>query len=295
MNRFAMKKNNRFTGLGQIISGVFFVIALLSSWNCNIINPPEKTPTYITIDSFSFDTLPNTGTGSQKITSAFVFYNNNSVGTFELPATIPILADAPGKLFIAPGVTYSGLNNYQFQYPYFRFDTTSIEPGINKTFNPTTSYYSTALPNFLMEDFELGNTFIQKSGDTTLSRVNDPNLVFEGSGAGYLYLKAPQHFAESIMSQTFRAQADAYIELNYKCSIPFDVGLFAISQNGQDGGFYFSGFKPRDTWNKVYIGTQDFINTYPNREYRIMISAALGGEASGYVSIDNIKVVTKQQ
>lgn len=264
--------------------------------SCNIINPKEKTPTYVTLDSFQFQSIPETGTANQKITSAFVYLDNAFVGVFALPATFPILSDKAGELTIAPGVTYSGLSDFQLQYPYFRSYKDTLTPGQYKRLAPATAYWSKDAANFLIEDFELGNKFVFRDGDTTLDRVVKPELVLEGASAGYVYLRAPQTFSESVMTDAFTAKTDCYIELNYKGTIPFEVGLFATSNSGaQDQSSYFIGFRPRDNWTKVYIGTQDFLNAYPNRSYRMLIRALLpGGQSEGALSIDNVKILTKK-
>lgn len=281
----------------KLITGVGFIGVVAGIFSgCDIINPKEKAPTYVTIDSMSFQGIPETGTASQKITSAFVYLDNAFVGVFDLPTTFPVLSDKKGTLTVAPGVTYSGLSDYQLQYPYFRPYIDTFFPGKPYHLSAKTSYWSKDIANFLMEDFELGNKFVLRDGDTTLTRVVQPNLVMEGIGAGYIYLKSPQTFSESVMTDAFSAKSDCYIEMNYRSTIPFEVGLYATSNlGGQDNRGYIIGFKPRDNWNKVYIGTQDFFNAFPNSSYRLMIRASLpSGQSDGYVSIDNIKILNKK-
>jgi hypothetical protein len=58
---------------------------------------------------------------------------------------------------------------------------------------------------------------------------------------------------------------------------------------------YLFGYKPRSDWNKVYIGLQDFIGANPDEIYKIIVKVQPGGTATGYVSFDNLKVITRKQ
>ncbi len=276
------------------------IVALLACFllnSCEVINPDEKIPTYVHIDSFSFVPTPNTGTSSQKITTAWVYFDTEPVGVFELPATFPILMDKPGKLTVTPGIMYSGLSNAQTQYPFFLSDTMTISPatasGSVINFIPKTRYISDSLLKIVIEDFEEGNSFLTVGGDTGLVRVSDPSLVFEKNYAGYIHF-ANNKLSENIMSKSFTARVESFLELNYKCSLPFEVGLQSTNASGQYFTAYLYGFKPRSEWNKVYVGLQDFITQYPNKEYRVVIRVGPFDGSTGYVSLDNLKVITKK-
>lgn len=273
------------------------IIGLMVITNsCNIINPAEQVPTYVHIDSFAFSATPNVGTISHKITSAWVYFDNQAVGAFDLPATIPVLGNSKGKLLVLPGVTYSGLNSVQYTYPYYTGDTTSLQPGTGLTINftPKTQYISDSILNLTIEDFENSNSFVNYTGDTNVVRVNTPSLVFEGQYAGYLFLKS-QDYNESILNIPFKTKGtEAFVEIDYKSSIPFEVGLQTTNQSGQLFVQYIYGFKPRAEWNKIYVGLAEFIALYPNNTYRVVIKAIPQDANGGYVQLDNIKVISKK-
>ena len=266
--------------------------------SCNIVNPAEKIPTYIQIDSFQFVPTNNTGSSSHKITSAWVYFDNQTVGVFDLPATVPILAESKGVVLVIPGVTFSGINNIQTQYPYYLSDTLTIVPGVGKVVNfiPETKYLADTILNSVIVDFETGVGFNRVIGDTEIVVVEDPNLVFEGSKSGYIYLDN-KSYSENIMLQGFSdPRAESFLEMDYKCSLPFEVGLQTTNATGQLFTQYIYGFKPRTTWNKVYMGFNEFVSAFPNKQYRVVIRVgSLGGDpVTGFVSLDNIKVFTKR-
>ena len=64
---------------------IFFVL-LLVNLSCQIIESPEKAPSFIHIDDFIFNISNNNqGTNSEKITDAWIYVNGNLEGVYELP------------------------------------------------------------------------------------------------------------------------------------------------------------------------------------------------------------------
>ncbi len=262
--------------------------------SCDIINPEEQQPTYVRIDSFAFEPGVNTGTSSQRITSVWAYLNGQILGAFDLPATIPVLADEPSELLLRAGVMYGGISDILIPYPFFRGDTMTLTPtpGEIINFTPKTRYFSEDLLNFINEDFELGNSFTLVYGDTTLERTSDPSLVFEGDFSGHIEFNNHK-FAEYVMTTSFTSSGSAgtFAEINYRGSLPFDVGITTTNSGGQAVSQYLFTYRAREDWNKVYVGMQDFINAYPNRPYRLLIRVYSAEPTQGYVSLDNIKVV----
>jgi hypothetical protein len=278
---------------------LFVIVAGIYASGCNTINPEEKVPTYIHLDTINFvNTNPTKeGTTSQNITSAWVYFNNNPIGVFDLPATVPILADAPGQVSISAGVAYSGLG-YASLYPFFNSDTFTLTPAPGTILKPkpTISYVDAAVFTW-KEDFETGNAFINTNADnptdTSLVRTNAPGDIFEGGGSGVIYLDANHPTSENISNNGFPIKAgQSFIELNYKCNTSFQVGL-QTSKQGAVLFEYIAGVKAKESWNKVYIGLSNFTGTYQGAQYRIMIKAGLdNGLSNGYVLLDNIKVIS---
>lgn len=281
---------------------LFFVPVLLSVFGCNVINPAEPVPTYVKIDSVILDiTDPSQqGSASHNITSVWIYYNNSPVGIFDLPCHVPVITEGEtGKLSVIPGITLNGLVDLQPQYSFFTFDTLTLvsNPGNTVNFTPVTSY--TAAADFpYKEDFEVGNSFLpftpELTDDTSIRRTGDKSLVFEGGGSGYIELNSTYPYSESISNTGFPiAPGEAYLEINYKCSVPISVGLYNTLNSGLDIYEYFWTIKSTDTWKKMYVDLATYSGKYPGKDYKLMIKADLPeGQATGYVLIDNIKIVT---
>ncbi|MBA3829854.1 MAG: hypothetical protein H0X33_13020 [Taibaiella sp.] len=273
---------------------------------CNTINPTEPVPTYVHIDSFSFKPLTtmNTGGNTHNITCAWVYYNGNVIGVFDLPVTVPVITSGTtGTLTIAPGIQVNGISSNQIIYPSYTYDTMALatNPGQMVTYTPKTQYRSNT--SFLqIDDFENGNDFVKFTGDSALIRITDKSLVLDGSASAYIYLKSPDTACENICNVRFSYPTQTgYIEVDYKSTMPFAVGVEDYTaSNSPTASYYIGGANPTSgVQKKIYFSLATplgiFQNGVPGGFFSLLIRAELpAGQANGYVIIDDIKVVTLQ-
>ena len=121
----------------------FFIILLVFNFSCQIIDRPEKAPSFIQIDDFQFSISNNNqGTSSEKITDAWIYLNGNLEGAYELPATIPLHYEGIQELSIYPGIKRNGISADRKKYPFYtQFDTTiNLIPDSILLLQPTTKY-----------------------------------------------------------------------------------------------------------------------------------------------------------
>ncbi|GAA4467268.1 hypothetical protein GCM10023093_22810 [Nemorincola caseinilytica] len=269
---------------------IAFVIS--ASWGCNIINPQEKIPTYIHIDSFVLD-----GGKLHDINNVTVYYDGRSVGSFDLPCTIPVITTGPtGKLELAPGILVNGRNDRPLTYPFYKMaiSTLNEQPGKIVYLTPSTSYYDSVKVT-VISDFEAGITkFAKWGGTTSLVAVTADSLKLEGTASGAVFLNT---FSDSSIDSTIHAfpirTGAAFIEFDYRSSTPFAIGLQAkLGTTYTSGIAYMAGIYPSDGWHKFYLNVTGFVSQYPADSYNMYIKAALDGRTSGRLLIDNIKLVT---
>lgn len=286
---------------------LLILLGLLTFSACNIINPKEPVPTYIQLSEFTF-TNPDssfTGSSSHLIPSARVSVDDKIVGTFDLPCTVPILLSKTSVVAIAPFVNNQGLKSYVFNYPMYERDTTTLylSPGNVQNYTPKTRYSRDLRSNDfrLKINFEEGLFFKNLSGDTTMILEKDASKVMEGASCGGVYLQAPQKITESISTTYFDYTTNScYLEFNYRCSMPFQIGLQAENADGLTYGEYLAGYYPKDSWGKIYMDVSSFVQS--NKSYskfyiklRTNLDEFDGKYTEGYVLIDNIKVVSKSE
>ena len=284
---------------------ILVAFALLASVaalpSCNIINPEETVPTYLHIDSFAFAAPPTElGSASHKIPTVVVYFNNQNLGVFELPATVPIIADAPGTLRLVPGIDFAGMHNQVTPYSFYLADTFTLQPSPGNIINhlPKTGYRQNVKLLFI-EDFETGNAFNNIiAGATPVSRTSNPDSLIEGSYSGLIPIIGNDEIIEVThsLATAFNANplVESWLEISYRSSVSFSVGLQAIGNTGSDITEYQVGFNPSAGGNKVYIGIQSFIATNQNSKYFILLKPTPEQGQKGFILLDNIKVLTFQ-
>lgn len=282
----------------------FFLFSLLPIFfSCNIINPAEPTPTYIHIDSFSVrkNGLIPTVTTSSQISAIWVYYNNNPIGEFDLPATFPVITDGTGNgtLEIYPGIVINGLYDHMDIYPFYVPDTSfsfAPQPGKILTYEPKTEYFNSVKINW-SDNFAQGapTGFNLYDGNIFMTIDTSREDVFEGNGCGKIYMNNPGVDSSEDSTVAFPIRSgDGYIEINYKSDVPFYVGLRTnLSSYVSSSPNYLAGFYPSATWQKAYVSISQFTFQYTGTSYNLFVKTSLPpGQATGTLLLDNIQIVT---
>ena len=294
MNREFYGANFYSSGRKLIHASLFLSIpALITS--CNIINPAEPVPAYIHVDSFSLSTNPITqGSSTNKMTDVWAFVDGNIIGTFEMPATFPVLSSGNHTLTLRPGILVDGISATRSIYPFYTgSDTTfNFESGKIKTVIPKINYYASA--KFKIEDFDQpGRNLVKYSGsDTDLVVVLNQNS-FEGK-SGAVYLDNSHSLFACAWKDSFLLPiaGPAYVELNYKCDNPFTVGLITYNSHSTYTEDIVS-FKATQTWKKQYVSLGPaLVNGVNAVGFKVYIKAVKNADLTvAALYFDNIKVV----
>ena len=87
---------------------------------CSVFDPAEEIPSYLHIDAMTLTATGNQGSSTSDITDAWVFMDGQLLGGFELPCTIPILAEGAHNFIIRGGVKMNGLSSTRAIYPAWK-------------------------------------------------------------------------------------------------------------------------------------------------------------------------------
>lgn len=293
----------------RLVILLFSLLAIHTS--CEVINPAEEVPFFVKVDKIDvctadscYDESIERGTNRHNLPDAWVFANDNLIGAFELPATVPVLAKGNVKISVQGGIKSNGIIGDAQQYNFFEPDDTTINttPGETYQFNPTLTYRSRLF--YWHEQFEGENSGIKMqahfSSDTTIQIVKDSSEVFEGIGSGYAVLSDETH-------QVFRGESSepislprgvfTYVELHYKCNNPFSVGIVSKpAGNPEDFDFALTLRSTLNEatglleWRKVYIDISPSIDQSVGGPRHLMFEMfKITNQAELY--LDNIKVV----
>ncbi|PKP42675.1 MAG: hypothetical protein CVT95_12425, partial [Bacteroidetes bacterium HGW-Bacteroidetes-12] len=159
---------------------------MLVIFSCSKDKFEAKIPSYITIDKFTLSTnFATQGSNSESITDAWVFINDDLIGTFELPARFPVLKEGVFTIKIFAGIKDNGVSQQRRRYLLYapHEEQVNLVPGNELTITPSISYNPDAKFAWL-EDFEGASTSFSyhANSDTIINKINTG--VFEGSYSG---------------------------------------------------------------------------------------------------------------
>lgn len=288
----------------RLLFFIFFFGLALSLSSCYKFEGDQTIPAYIRIDTVVFNTDYITqGSNTHNITDAWVYVDDQLIGVYELPATFPVLVSGPHNLEIRPGIKLNGIGATRAPYPFYRpfiLDDFEFIPDSVRKVNPVTSYYDN-LTFAWMEDFDGSGLSLEKisSSDTVMvktSPANNPEAWLSAysafSGVAHLDTAHKVFQAASFMSYVLPGLGKpVLLELDYKCSQEFTVGLIAkLPSNNLVLPLVV--VNPSDEWNKIYINLGPNVSEYTNAEYfKVYFDAALSGADAASIYFDNIKLI----
>ena len=263
---------------------------------CSVLDPAEQIPSYLHLDGMSLNAVGNQGSSSSKISDAWVYMDGNLIGAFQLPCTIPILADGTHHFLISGGVKMNGLASTRAIYPFWEpweGNVTLTRAQISNIHTPSVVYYTGT--NFVwQEDFELSGLSLNNNSFYSHANIRQVTSgAYEGK-SGLIELNTTDtssFLIESSSSYTLPPTSDVYVEFDYKCNNSFTIGI-----EGPNNAFYqWLVIDPSASWNKIYVRLTDILaQDNSNGTTNMKIYFAMAGDPNvsrPYLYLDNIKLL----
>lgn len=281
---------------------IFFVCLVFILSGCDRLDNFPGVYHTIEIDEFNLTTSSSEGTDSHGINEVWVYSTTDVLGVFPLPASIPYL-DENGTgvvdLTIVSGIKANGIA--ATRRPYSFYESMSIETEFIA--GDTSSYmyhteYIEAANIILCENFESSNRF--QTNNTSLAdivRTTDPQWVFEGDGSGLVLLTdSLYHMTSTTQEQLYDLSSTSgpiWLEYNYKSDNSFAVGLEVLGGMHAQRTPIIIHNPTEGEWKKMYLDLQPLVASTPGTfGYELTLDVTLdAGEESGYVVVDNFKIV----
>lgn len=292
------------------------IILAFTISSCEIINPSEDIPFYLRIDSVSFldstkSPVSPAKAGSQRITDAWVYVDGIFVGTYELPATFPVLAsEGPHTVRVSPGILVNAQSSERRIYPFFTSypiafnavlgETTVIKP--QSSYDPLSVRFPSESLGQFPETFEGVGTIFKytlNSKVDTILRTSDPNLVFDGNYSLLMEMDATKDYMEFETVKAYSLPNNlrpTYIELNYRTDVDLRIGIYAIdnSTSGVTDYSFITLLPTNDIWKKVYLNVSNELSAFSNSKFKFYFKANHdSGRTSSKVLIDNVRIQYK--
>lgn len=280
-----------------------FVLNLLLLSSCEKFSGDQEIPAYLEIDTVMLSTLySEQGSASHSICDAWVYLDGEILGTFELPARFPVLANGKHTLTVLPGIKKDGIASTRVEYPYYNVIEKQIPLAPDSTTSVTNlkSTYKSSTKFLWMEDFEDVALSLDTTKRSTVKMKNtdpDSENTFEGQHSGEAlltsdtsYFEAVTHAAYSISTAT-----PTYLELNFKSNNTLTVGVYLYGSANLYEVPIITLFSTDGRWKKIYIDLSTSINAYSGMStFRVYFSTYKdSGVSTGEIFLDNCKLVTQ--
>lgn len=271
--------------MSRIIIALLFFTAL--SWSCQTFAPQEFPPAFVQIDSLS---VSNEGLPSD-IIDVWALEGILPLGTFEVPAKIPVLSEGKQRLIFRAGIAIDGIRSTRTPYPFLLdIDTTiDLKRGHFTTFKPNFRLSDAILRPFPLQELFETAVFVLQPRNATLTRQEE-----NGNGYGKLDIEAGQAGEVIAIDGLILPQNEQpiYLEMNYQCSIDFIVGL-QFTYNGQIGEWYELRLLPTNsTWRKVYVNLTQEANAAPqgSSNFKVFLRSRTSDKKET-ILLDNIRLL----
>lgn len=274
-------------------------LLLLALTSCIPDKVEEPIPAYLYIPGFSVQTGIQQGSSSSRIKDVWLTVGGNFLGTYELPALIPILESGQQEVRLDAGIRDNGINTTPEIYPFYEpvVLQANLKPGIVDTMRPMTGY-SDKTRFALIEPFERDDHLMRdiRTGDVTSIKLNRV-VPFEGKGSLEITLTEDKPLVElaslSRMTELGLNSPYVYLELNYKSEVPVIFGLVAYANIGSTQGSVLldPGFYPEEDWQKIYFNLSSLVYSSDHAAWQLVLRTVLEAEPEATVLLDNLKLV----
>lgn len=289
---------------------------------CDLINPDEQIPAYLRIEPFAYTPGMTDGPITSQVSDAWVYVDSKLLGVFELPVTIPVLHAGPTKVDILPGIYADGQKGARLIYPFYKQLATTINfvPKQITPLTPPTSFDDAITHQFneVNEDFNSstpGAVKFDLNAATGVGYQLQTNVRADPAG---LQLQIPADFGGVGLVQGISGKTDVfyldsqfygflpqrgapvYLELDYRSSMPFKVGVAWNTTNNAQGANFTRNADltlfAKPEWTKLYVNLTDEISYVNNSaaKFKLFIQGLPNGDAGQYLAIDNVRLVRKK-
>lgn len=284
----------------------FISLVILSS--CEIINPAEKAPSYIRVDSLKVITdYGSQGSSSHNITDIWHYVNNEVLGAFRYPSTIPSLITGNVELNTQAGIKLNGVTDTRVPYPFYEAHIERIELTPEKIINVYPIFTYASFAEFAwIEDFESAGISLEKTltSDTTINEISAADEIFRNTQdlseinrySGLVHLVGPYRSFDIQTIDKFNLPKNGnyvFLELDYKVTTETIVGLIANYQNSISKKPIVVLNPTGNAWRKIYINLTLAVSREVNAQnFQIYFAAGRRENSSeDKFYFDNIKLV----
>ncbi len=299
-------------------ASLLVLLALTIFGSCSSEKYQAQQPLYLDIPAIDLKHNPERdsskdGSLHHAISAVWVIVNGKSAGTFELPATVPVvLEEGDNKVELLPGIKLNGMTASRVIYASYEGLVRNVNFSPSANGKPDTLHWSNLRSQYdrqaevqILEDFDGAGLNLEATAqsDTVIRIISDTALTFsnpqrpgENNGkAGAIFTDSKNSIAKIATSNAYQLPTNGdnvYVELTYRCNQGFLVGVIA-EVPGQIVEQPTVFVNPSEEWNKIYINLVTELTAFTNAErFKLLFTSQHDdSQAVGKIYIDNIKLV----
>jgi hypothetical protein len=272
--------------------------------SCSLIDPEEEIPCFVEITNYGLEVNSNQGTDSHKISEHWCSVNDNLLGAYDLPSSIPVLEVGHTKVRLQAGIKNNGIGSTRIRYPFYQPYDTIIHAiaGGAVVITPVFRYFDN-LHFDASRNFEAGNFLVSYGSNEGISEsTTNQDIVFEGNRSGVILLDgdADYFLFKDINSLDLEAGNTIFLEMNYSCNNTFILGSY-VTTGGIAKKTPLITITPTTSasaspvWNKIYIDLGALALGNPNASGHELYFEGVKSEADNpRIYLDNLKIVRWQ-
>ena len=282
------------------IASIVLLTILLSS--CNKFVNDKGIPSFVYIDKIDFQAGFAQGSDSAKITDVWIYIDNDYRGTYELPATFPILKSGAQNITIKPGVVLNGIAATRSINPFMKNmdKVVNLIPDSIIKLTLSTTYVSDA--KFVwnsvgQEDFEQSGITVDSINGSTTNIFKSQQDVFEGDYSGQIHLDdSHSYFIGTSVTDFDMPKNNLGTLMEIHCKNPgtiLTMGVFFNLAGGTVSKEEYLFVNKGENWKKMYINLTELMASYSNaKNFKVFFSASLpAGMSQTNIYLDNIKLI----
>jgi hypothetical protein len=294
----------------KAVSIVFLVLLAWIFASCEKFDGDQTIPSYLYVDQFYLQNNPEIQEGklTHDFTDVWAYVDDQLIGCFEMPATIPVLENGYHKIALYPGIKYNTQSGTRaphiYMKPfideefYFAVDTVAEFSGSK----PNTMYYTNTQFDIIEEFESVSGTFIHStiSNDSVIGlyehdpgdfdRFGNTACMGELTESGEIF--EIYYFEEDKPGLTFPTGIPVIFEMEYKTNNTLIVGAIII--DGSPSQHAILILKPTNNeWKKAYVNITPTVSENATADgFSIFVRAEKdAGVETGTILLDNFKLI----
>lgn len=283
----------------HILAFSFFLLLLLAQTSCEKFSGDQTVPAYLRIDSIRLTTDYSTqGTAMNNITDAWVYIDGELIGTFQLPATFPVLKKGTHTLMVFPGIKKDGIAATRVNYSFYQEINKTIDLVPDQTLDVGTlsTTYSNKTKFIWKEDFDNAAITLDTTNATTekIKQTASDSLTLEGLHSGIVELDTIGATFEAVSHSTFTIPNSAvFLEMNFRMNTSLIVGVYVTTFGLINEVPIMTLLPTNDKWKKIYIDLTTTLNAYSGAtKFRVYYYVKNTTGDHYRILLDNIKVLS---